>query len=63
MIIFFQSQIYIVFGTERTKAEVYGSFCYSIDSLNISNCKMNLIANSEKTTVLLETEFLPTIQK
>ena len=63
LIVIGQSQIYMVFGctnlehcvtqvnvteTERTRVEVLASFYYSIDPLNLSDFKMNLIANSNK---------------
>ena len=32
----------------KEQSKVYASFCYSIDSLNLSDFKMNLTADSNK---------------
>ena len=37
-----------IYGIDRTKLEVYASFCYSIDLLSLSDFKMNLIADFNK---------------
>ena len=74
VIMFYQSQIYMVFdhnkfrplcqvskyiyGTERTMVEMYTFFCYIIDPLNLSDFKVNLIADSDKLQFCWKLNFL-----
>ena len=47
-----------IYGTKRTKVEVYASFYYSIGPLHLSGFKMNLIADSNKLQFCWKLKFL-----
>ena len=50
------------YGAERTKVEVYTLFCYSIDPLNLSDFKVNLIADSNELQFGWKFEFFTTVK-